>query len=337
MALDAPPCLWLLLIVPLFLCASLLSIGRVAAWHEAFARVRKSRLRLTLQTLLLCLILCLLSLAVARPKVAYERTVFNRSGIDVVIGIDVSKSMLAEDATLPVETEGIFRVANRLNRARSFALDILSRLRGERIGVFLFGSKGVEVVPFTRDYGFCRYILTYINDAEITVQGSDLGEALRTGVSMFEEEGSQAARILILLSDGEDIRRDPSFFSESVALAASQTVHVFTVGIGAGRGVLIPVRSDDGRKIVSYYFDQEGDYLKTRLEPEPLKEIARMTGGAYFPATAPDAPDAVMKSILKEARGVGYTKSTEPAWMGLSPFLLLGGFLLFACGTWVGR
>jgi Ca-activated chloride channel family protein len=337
MALDAPTCLWLLWIVPVFLCASLLSIRRVAAWHEAFARVPTSRLRLTLQTLLLCLVLCLLSLAVARPKVAYERTVFNRSGIDVVIGIDVSKSMLAEDATLPVEAEGIFRVANRLNRARSFALDILSRLRGERISVFLFASKGVEVVPFTRDYGFCRYVLTYINDAEITEQGSDLGEALRTAVSMFEEDGGQAARILILLSDGEDIRRDPSFLSESAALAASKAVHVFTVGIGAGRGVLIPVRSDDGRKIASYYFDQEGDYLKTRLEPGPLKEIARMTGGEYFTATAPDAPEAVMKSVLKEARDVGYTKSTEPAWMGLSPFLLLGGFVLFACGIWVGR
>lgn len=337
MALGAPTCLWLLLIVPVFLCASLLWIRRVTDWQATFARVHKGRRRLALQTSLLCLVLCLLCVAVARPKVAYERTVFNRSGIDLVIGIDVSKSMLAEDATLPTEAEPIFRVANRLNRARAFALEILSQLRGERIGVFLFASKGVEVVPFTRDYGFCRYVLTYINDAEITVPGSDLGEALRTGVSMFEEDGSQAARILVLLSDGEDIRPEPSFFSESAMLAASKAVHVFTVGIGAGRAVLIPVRSPDGQKIVSYYIDEQGDYLKTRLEQEPLRTIAKMTGGQYFPATAYDAPEALMVSILKEARDVGYTKAKEPAWMELSPFLLLGGFVLFACETWIGR
>jgi Ca-activated chloride channel family protein len=175
MALDAPATLWLLLIVPAFVCASLLSIRRVSAWHDTFAGVRKRRSGPVVQMLLLCLVLLMTSVGIARPKMQYLRTVFNRSGIDLVVGIDVSKSMLAEDASLPADVGGVFHVANRLNRARGFALEILSQLRGERIGVFLFASKGVEVVPFTRDYGFCRYVLTYINDAEITVPGTDLG------------------------------------------------------------------------------------------------------------------------------------------------------------------
>lgn len=337
MALDAPATLWLLLIVPAFVCASLVSIRRVVAWHETFAGVRKGRARLALQTFLFCLVLILVSVALAGPKMQYTRTVFNRSGIDVVVGIDVSKSMLAEDASLPEEGERIFRIANRLNRARQFALEILSQLRGERIGVFLFADKGVEVVPFTRDYGFCRYILTYINDAEITVPGSDLGEAIRTGVSMFEDDGGKAARILVLISDGEDIRGDPSFFSESALLAAKENISVFTVGIGTGKSVLIPVRSDDGTLIVNYYLDEEGNHLKTRLEQEPLKTISEISGGRYFPSGEPEAPEALVKAMLEEAREVAYTKATEPAWLELSPLLFLAGFALFAWGSWVGR
>jgi len=337
MRLDAPVFLWLLVIVPLFAWASLLSIRRVVAWHAAFARVQKRGSRLALQMLLLCLVLFLVSVAVARPKLQYPQTVFNRSGIDIVVGVDVSKSMLAEDAPLPAEAVQIFDLSNRLNRARYFALEILSQLRGERIGVFLFASKGVEVVPFTRDYGFCRYVLTYINDAEITLPGSDLGEAIRTAVGMFETDGSKAARILVLLSDGEDIRPDPSFFSESAMLAAEKGVKIFTVGIGAGKSVLIPVRSEDRTRIVNYYVDEEGNHLKTRLEQEPLKTIARLTGGAYAAATEQDAPESLVKTILKEARGMEYTRSTELAWMELSHLLLLSGFVIFVCGLWLGR
>ena len=262
MALDEPVWLWLLLIVPAFVCASLLSIRRAAAWHETFSGVRKRRSGPVVRMVLLCLVLLMVSVALAGPKMQYERTVFNRSGIDVVVAIDVSKSMLAEDASLPADAEQVFHVANRLNRARLFALEILSRLRGERIGVFLFADKGVEVVPFTRDYGFCRYVLTYINDAEITVPGSDLGEAVRTGIAMFEEDGGKAARILVLISDGEDIRGDPSFLSESAMLAARENIRIFTVGIGTGKSVLIPVRSEDGAVIVNYFLDEEGNHCQ---------------------------------------------------------------------------
>ncbi len=338
MALDAPVCLWLLLIVPAFVCASLLSLRRVAAWHERFSGVRKRRSGLVFHALLLCLVLILVSVALAGPKMQYTRTVFNRSGIDVVVGIDVSKSMLAEDASLPAGAEQVFHVANRLNRARQFALELLAQLRGERIGVFLFASRAIEVVPFTRDYGFSRYVLTYINDAEITIPGSDLGEAIRTGVSMFEDDGGKAARILVLLSDGEDMRPDdPSFFSESALLAAKKGVKVFTVGIGTGKSVLIPVRNEDGTLIVDYYIDEEGNHLKTRLEQERLKTIARITGGQYVVATEENASHVVMDTILKEAREVEYTKGTEQAWLGLSPFLFLAAFILFAWGMWVGR
>jgi Ca-activated chloride channel family protein len=337
MDLDAPAYLWLLVVVPAFVCASFFSIRRVKAWHETFTGVPKKSARLVFQTLLVCLVLVLVSVALAGPKMQYTRTVFNRSGIDLVIGVDVSKSMLAEDATLPAEAEEVFHVANRLNRARQFALDLLAHLRGERVGVFLFASQGIEVVPFTRDYGFSRYVLTYINDAEITVPGSDLGEAILRGISMFEEDGGRSARCLVLLSDGEDTRPEPGFLSETALLAAKKGIKVFPVGIGTGKSVLIPVRNEDGTKIVDYYIDGEGNPLKTRLEQGRLETVANATGGRYVVVSAKDAPGVVMNAILKEAREMEYTKATERAWLRLSPFLLLAGFILFGWGMWVGR
>lgn len=337
MALDGPVYLWTLLVVPVFAAASLLSMRRVAAWQRRFGGEAGGRSVPVLRMVLIGLVLLLVSAALARPKVQVLRTVFNRSGIDLIVGIDVSKSMLAEDAALSAEAGRIFPVANRLNRARDFALEILSELRGERIGVFLFASRGVEVVPLTRDYGFCRYILRYIQDAEITVPGSDLGEAVRTGMSMFEEEGAKAARVLVLLSDGEDTSSEPSSFSEAAALAARSGIRIFPVGIGSGKSVLIPVRSEDGNSIAGYYLDEEGNHLKTRLEKEPLKTIAGLTGARYFSAEEANAPEEIMKSILQGAREVEYTKGVEPAWLECSPFLLLAGFVFFSWGTWVGR
>ena len=88
---------------------------------------------------------------------------------------------------------------------------------------------------------------------------------------------------------------------------------------------------------MNYYLDEEGNHLKTRLEQDPLKTIAEISGGRYFPAGEPQAPEALLKAMLEEAREVEYTKATEPAWLELSPLLFLAGFALFAWGAWVGR
>jgi len=337
MALDAPGSLWILLSIPVFFSASLYSIRRVEAWHKTFGGKQKRRSRYYVGTCLLCLVLFAVSMATARPKVQVERTVFNRSGIDILIGIDVSKSMLAEDAPLSAEARGLFRTANRLNRARQFSLEMISELRGEKVGAFLFASGGVEVVPFTRDYGFCRYILTYINDGEITVPGSDLGEAIRKAVSIFEEEGGEAARILVLISDGEDTRPDPSFSSGSALFAAGKGIRIFTVGIGTGRSVPIPVRSGDGGRVIGTYLDEDGNPLKTRLEEGRMKAIAEMAGGRYFPVAEKNAAGKLLHAVLQEAGKMEYTRKREKAWLRLSPFLLLAGLLLFVCGACVER
>ena len=337
MALDNPEYIWLLLILPLFVCCALISYRTASQWLVRFAGKKKSIASFAAATLFLSISLMALILCLAEPKVQYLRTVFNRGGIDIALGIDVSKSMLAEDEMIPPEGQKLFPVRNRLNRARYCALNILSALRGERVGVFMFASRGVEVIPSTTDYGYCQYLLKHLNDTTITIPGSDLGQAIMTGTALLADASVKRARALILISDGEDISDDPSALVEAARRAAAQGIIIYTIGTGMGQGVLIPIRDAEGTSIVDYYTDEEGTYLKTRLEQDTLKEIAAATGGSYFRVSEERCEDRVVEAIVKHARTVEYTKATEPAWFYLSPVLLGIGLLSFCSGIIASR
>ncbi len=336
MNLEHSGYLWLLLSIPCFLLCSLMSYREASNWLQRFAHIGKRPVPYAASTLFFALALGAVMFSLAEPRVQYTRVVFNRSGIDVVIGIDVSKSMLAEDEAIPEEGNKLFAIPNRLNRARYCALDIISALRGERVGVFIFASRGVPLVPLTTDYGYCQYILRHVNDATITIPGTDLSEAIATGVSMFEGSPRKTVRAVILISDGEDISDDKSPIYEAAQRAASRGIVIYTAGIGMGQGVLIPIRDSRG-DIEDYYRDEDGSYLKTRLEQETLKSISDMTGGRYFRAHDERSEDDIVEAVLKRARTVEYTRGTEPAWFYLSPLLLCAAFIFFVIGLIVGR
>jgi Ca-activated chloride channel homolog len=337
MNLENSGYLWLLLVIPCFLYYSLLSYKKASNWLYRFAHTKKRPFPHIVSTIFLSLALGALIFSLAEPKVHYNKIVFNRSGIDVAIGIDVSKSMLAEDEMLPEEGKKLFAIPNRLNRARYCALTIISGLRGERAGVFMFASKGVSIIPLTTDYGYCQYILKHFNDTTITIPGSDLSQAIATGVSMFEDTPRKTVKTIILISDGEDISDDKSPLYEAAQRAAAQGIAIYTVGIGMGRGVLIPVRDAAGSAIVDYYKDEDGSYLKTRLEQDTLKSIADITGGRYFRARDERSEDSIVDAIVKRARTIEYTRVSEPAWFQLSPIFLCAALLFFLIGIVAGR
>jgi Ca-activated chloride channel family protein len=332
MALENSHYLWFLLMIPLVIGYSLYSYRRSTAWLYSFSGHHKKISSFIASTSCLSLALAALILSLTVPKIQYTRTVFNRGGIDLAIGVDVSKSMLAEDEMLSPEEKKIFPITNRLNRSRLCALNVISGLRGERIGVFLFASQGVEVIPLTTDYGYCQYLLKHINDATITIPGSDLSQAIMTGEAMLENLSTRKVKAIIIISDGEDITEDTTALIETSRKAASQGIHIYTVGVGFGRGVLIPIRDARGTTIMDYYRDEDGSYLKTRLEQNTLKAIASLTGGAYFRVDEPQCEEKLIATILQHARTVEYTKVKEPAWFDLSPLLLTLGLLLFAVG-----
>ncbi len=328
--------LWLLLVIPCYLLYSFISYREARYWLYRFAHVKKRPIPHAVSTLFFSLALGAVVFALAEPKMRYTRVVFNRSGIDVAVGIDISKSMLAEDEAIPEEGKKLFAIPNRLNRARYCALNIIAALRGERAGVFMFASKGIPIVPLTTDYSYCQYILKHVNDATIAIPGSDLSQAIATGVSLFEGSPRKTVKAIILISDGEDISEDKSPIYEAAQRAATQGIAIYTVGIGMGQGVLIPIR-DSGGNIEDYYRDEDGSYLKTRLEQDNLKGIAEMTGGRFFRAHDERSEDEIVDAMLKRARTIEYTKATEPAWFYLSPLVLCAAFIFFVIGFIVER
>ena len=336
MSLEHSGYLWLLLIIPCFLLLSFVSHRQASKWLYRFACVKRPPIPRVVATLFFSLTLGGVIFALAEPKVQYTRVVFNRSGIDVAIGIDVSKSMLAEDEAIPEEGKKLFAVPNRLNRARYSALNIISALRGERAGVFMFAGRGIPIVPLTNDYSYCQYILKHVNDAAIAIPGSDLGQAIATGVSLFEGSPRKTVKAIILISDGEDISDDRSPIYEAAQRAATQGIAIYTVGTGMGQGVLIPIR-DAGGNIEDYYRDEDGSYLKTRLEQDTLKSISEMSGGRYYRAHDERSEDGIVDAVLKRARTIEYTRAIEPAWFYLSPLLLCAAFIFFIIGIIAGR
>lgn len=337
MNLENSGYLWLLLLIPCFICYSLISLKQANNWLYRFALVRKRPVPRILATLLLSLSSGALVFSLADPRVQYSRVVFNRSGIDLVIGIDVSKSMLAEDEGIPEEGKRLFAVPNRLNRARYCALNVMSSLKGERVGVFMFAAKGMAIVPLTNDYGYCQYILKHVSDTTISTPGSDLGQAVATGVSMFEGGPRKTVKAMVLISDGEDISDEKSKVYDAAQDAAAKGIAVYTIGIGMPQGVMIPIRDATGEAIEGYYQDEDGSYLKTRLEQETLNSISTITGGRYFRAHDERSADGIVESVLKRARTIEYTKSVEPAWFDLSPVLLCAALLFLIVGILAGR
>jgi Ca-activated chloride channel family protein len=154
---------------------------------------------------------------------------------------------------------------------------------------------------------------------------------------MFEDTSRKTVKTIILISDGEDISKDKSAIYEAAQRAATQGIAIYTAGVGTGRGVLIPIRDATGATIVDYYRDEDGSYLKTRLEQETLKGIADITGGRYFRARDERSEDSIVDAVVQRARTVEYTRVTEPAWFYLSPVLLCAAFIFFIIGIIAGR
>ena len=316
--------------VPGFLFLAIRAFKESDRWLYRFARIRKPRQPYMQSVVYLALTLTAIICALSQPGVRYEQARFNRSGIDLIIGIDISKSMLAEDAHFHGQDKRVFPTWNRLNRARVLSMKLLSRLEGERVGIFIFGRQGIEVVPLTGDYGYCRYVLKHINEQAITVSGSDIAQAIRTGLDMFS--GPRRSRAIILFSDGEDLNPDPFYRLQEAKQAAVQQVRIYTVGVGTPEYSLIPMRNGAGDRVADYYRDEKGAVLQTRAQPDTLKTIARITGGSYRVATESELPVKLIGEIVNHARSIDQIGEKILSTFDLTPFFLLGGLFFFLAG-----
>ena len=204
--------------------------------------------------------------AIARPQKGYEWREVKRKGIDILFAVDTSRSMLAEDLT-----------PNRLERARLGIIDFVSRLEGDRVGLIPFAGSAFALCPLTLDYEAFRESLNALDTDLIPRQGTDLASAIKEAERLFDENGNNH-RVLVLLTDGEDLQGD---VIDAAKAAAKKGMAIYTVGVGSPEGATIPIQMRNGR--TDFVRDESGKVVKTTLDESTLKKIAEETNALYVP------------------------------------------------------
>jgi Ca-activated chloride channel homolog len=211
-----------------------------------------------------------LVLALARPQFGQRLAVLSREGVDVIVAVDTSSSMLAEDLR-----------PNRLEVAKRAVVRLSERLRGDRLGIVVFAGSAFVQCPLTVDAKAARLMIEAIGPETVPDPGTSLVDAIDRATTAFASP-EKRYKALVLFTDGEETAgADPL---AAARRAAEAGVRIFTVGLGAARGEPIPVRNPDGR-VVGYKRDKSGEVVVSRLDEKTLKEIARIGNGTYYAAT----------------------------------------------------
>ena len=219
--------------------------------------ISPARLKLRLASLVLA-VTCLI-LALARPQWGFDWEPTKQRGLDILVAIDTSKSMLAEDIA-----------PNRLTRAKLAALDLMQQAKSDRLGLIAFAGTAFLQCPLTVDDTAFRQSVETLDVNIIPQGGTALAEVIQTAMAAFKEGDNYKA--LVLLTDGED---HDSGAVDAAKKAAEAGLQIFTVGIGSAEGELLRIKDANGR--TDYVRDEDGNVVKSHLNEELLKDIAKET------------------------------------------------------------
>jgi Ca-activated chloride channel family protein len=244
-------------------------------------------------------VLALLLLALARPTWGSESHLVEQEGIQVMVALDVSQSMLAQDIK-----------PDRLSRAKMEIADLMGRLGGDEIGLVLFSGASFIQFPLTSDYATALTFLDNARPEVISRPGTAIGDAIRTAMSGFDSNRA-SQKVIVLITDGENHEGDALAVART---AAEQGILIYTIGFGSAQGEPIPEYDTRG-DIVGYKEDQQGNVVLSRLDEAGLQQIAEVGGGRYLPASADgselaalveelDALQAAELASLIEVRGI---------------------------------
>lgn len=201
-------------------------------------------------------------IGLARPQIGAKLKERKTSGAEIMVVLDVSNSMLAQDYS-----------PNRLERAKLAISRITDKLQGDRIGLVIFAGSSFVQLPITTDYVSAKLFLNNISTQSIPVQGTAIGDAIHTAVKSFSAQ-SEHSRAVVVISDGENHEDDAVSAAKEAAEAG---VKVYTIGVGSPQGQPISI---DGELLK----DKEGNIVVTKLDEDALKEIASAGSGAYIHA-----------------------------------------------------
>ena len=271
MILSQPQYMWLLLLVPVFYLVqfAVLKLRQrrirrfgdetlINALMPSYAK-GKVWVRLTF----FVLAFSMLVVAISRPQRGSKLKEHELFGAEVVIALDVSNSMLAQDYT-----------PNRLERAKLAISKVSGKLDGDRLGLIIFAGEPYVQIPLTRDYISAKMFLNAISAGSVPVQGTSIGSAIEMAIRSFSDE-SDKSRAIVVITDGENHEDDAV---AAAKMAADNGIRVFTIGVGSQEGAMI--RLPDG----TYIRDEDGKEVVTKLDNVTLAKIAEAGKGMYIQA-----------------------------------------------------
>lgn len=225
-----------------------------------------SKGRVVLKFIVLMISLFFLIVGIANPQVGSKLVKAQRKGIDLMIALDVSNSMLARDIQ-----------PNRLEKSKQAISKLIDGLSSDRIGIIVFAGKAFVQLPITNDYSAAKLFLSTIKTDVVTVQGTAIGEAITLATNSFDDNDHDKA--IIVITDGENHEDDAL---EAAKIAAEKGIHVYTIGMGLTEGAPIPVYR--GNSQIGYKKDNQGNTIITQLDEVTLRQIASAGNGIYVRA-----------------------------------------------------
>ena len=273
MSFGAPQWFWGLLLIPVLVALFMRAEARGAKRLREFVSARllphlagtvnrpRRMLRFGLQ--LLGLALAIVSLA--QPRWGYTFEDVKRKGLDLLIAVDTSRSMLSNDVQ-----------PNRLERVKLAAHDLINELQGDRVGLIAFAGRAFLQAPLTIDYDAAIESVNDLDTKTIPEGGTNISAAITLATQSFGKS-AVGNRALVIFTDGEELSGDAG---KNAKAAADAGVRIFTIGVGTASGSLIPISGEDGE--TSFVKDSAGQVVKSKLDEKRLGEVAQAAGGFYL-------------------------------------------------------
>ena len=278
--------LWWLVAIPVFVIAYIVYTKRKQRQlrefgdQELMAQLMPdaSKSRPIWKFSLMMIALVLLIIAAARPQYGQKENSIKRQGIEVMVALDISNSMLAEDVA-----------PNRLDRAKQMLSKMIDNMVDDKVGLVVFAGDAFTQLPITCDYVSAKMFLNTITPSLIPTQGTAIGSALQTAITSFGSQESDAGRAIILITDGENHEDD--------AIAAAKKaqelgMQVFVIGIGKPEGAPIPKPGTN-----DYFKDRSGQVVVSKLNEDMCQQIAQAGNGVYVRC---DNTNTAMRALQQE-------------------------------------
>lgn len=325
MSFDHPVLLWLALALPLLIAAGFWGWARrrrraadALGSPDLLARLGAGDMRRfpTSRLLLITGAAAALGIAAAGPRWGLESVEERSSSADLVLALDVSKSMLAQDIA-----------PNRLERERVLARRLLRELAGDRIGLVAFAGRAYVLSPMTVDHGALQLYLDALDPEIVSQGGSSLAAAIRQATDLARGPDDSGRGAVLLVTDGEALEEEAPVL-EAAARAERLGITIHTVGVGTPEGSPIPESSGDPGQVRGYKRGPDGEVVITRLNEQLLRSVASRTGGEYVRLGSAGATDAAIRALRGLERTEGDStrrvrRKEQYGWFVLVALVLL--------------